>query len=322
MSDALSEFLVQLPPGLIVLACAPFLLLMSYFILAVYLRGRRASRNAQQPTANAKNAQPAAADGRGLAALEALQAVRRDYDPEDLPELDVLVQSAAQPAPEATPRQRVLSSQPLPVRLNTGEAVQAKEVLTVLRDERDGRLMILVGDVAYRSLANAPETKRTYNRLMNELDEMIVTPDEPPVEADQVPLPAALDAKPDPEAGAYYRNTPPPPTTPDGRMPGDLPSYRFDDNPAKIQSKGLGRQKVEFEAPPALDIATAIETYLQYRISYTPEFRGRNIHVLPSLDGGVRIQVDDRFYDAVDEIRDPETRAFIQTAIAEWQERQ
>jgi hypothetical protein len=109
---------------------------------------------------------------------------------------------------------------------------------------------------------------------------------------------------------------------PRGTLPGDLPSYRFDDNPATIQKGRFGGvKKVEFEAPPPVDIASAIETYLQFKIGQTPDMQGRRIHIRPSISGGVRILVGDSSYDFVDEIPDVEVRSFIQAAIAEWQAR-
>ena len=40
------------------------------------------------------------------------------------------------------------------------------------------------------------------------------------------------------------------------------------------------------------------------------------------VHGGVRIVVNGQAYEAVDEVAEPRVRAFIQQAIAEWQERQ
>jgi hypothetical protein len=36
----------------------------------------------------------------------------------------------------------------------------------------------------------------------------------------------------------------------------------------------------------------------------------------------VRIQVDDKFYDAVGDVADAEVRAFLSATIQEWQDRQ
>jgi hypothetical protein len=322
-SDVIGEFIVQLPPGLYLAVCAPFFILVAYFMVALYARSQRAKRKIAAQAMQASN------QG-GSDALEMLQAVRREYSAEEMPELDVLLEAddeRAEAQPASNQGVRTLNRKPQPVRLHNGELSEAREVLTVLRSEVDGRLMVQMGELAYRTLAESPETKRVFNKLMKELGAVIMRPDAAP-EAQQpdsaVTMPEGLETAMDAdeaEIGSHYRTVPPPPQTPDGRMPGDLPSYRFDDNPTKIENRGL-RRRVEFDAPPELDIATAIETYLQYRIQHTPEFRNRDIHVLPALTGGVRIQVDDQYYEAVDEIADPETRAFVKTVIAEWQERQ
>ena len=76
------------------------------------------------------------------------------------------------------------------------------------------------------------------------------------------------------------------------------------------------------EAPPQLDLAAAIETYLQYKLQHTPEYLGRDIHIHGTPTGAIRIQVDQNYYDFVDEVADAEVRDFLQSTIAEWQERQ
>ena len=101
-------------------------------------------------------------------------------------------------------------------------------------------------------------------------------------------------------------------------MPGDLPSFKLDDNPYERPKRG---QKKEVKPVPELNIAGAIEAYLQYKLHNTPEYAGHSIHIYPSPDGGVSIEVDGRYYDAVGDIPDTEVREFIAGAIQEWQDR-
>jgi hypothetical protein len=109
----------------------------------------------------------------------------------------------------------------------------------------------------------------------------------------------------------------------DGTIPGALPSYKFDDNPAKVTLRRDGTvKKVDFVPPPTIDIPSAIEAYLQYKIEYTPEYQDYGIHIRSGMGGGVMIQVGDLFYDAVDDVEDSNVRTFLKEAIAEWQERQ
>ena len=101
-------------------------------------------------------------------------------------------------------------------------------------------------------------------------------------------------------------------------MPGDLPSFKLDDNPFERPKRG---KKLDLKPVPELNIAGAIEAYLQYKISHTPDYQSRSIHIYPSPDGGVSIEVDGLFYDSVGDIPDNDTREFIAGAIQEWQER-
>jgi hypothetical protein len=44
--------------------------------------------------------------------------------------------------------------------------------------------------------------------------------------------------------------------------------------------------------------------------------------VRSGVGGGVQIQVDNSYFDAVGDVSDPEIRAFLSATIEEWQERQ
>jgi hypothetical protein len=83
------------------------------------------------------------------------------------------------------------------------------------------------------------------------------------------------------------------------------------------------RDKDEEEEPPAelINVADEIEALLQQRLASNPSLAHRSIHVQPSITGGVRIVVDGTSYEAVDEVSDPEARAFIQETIQEWNAR-
>ena len=71
-----------------------------------------------------------------------------------------------------------------------------------------------------------------------------------------------------------------------------------------------------------LDLATAIETYLQHKLKHTPEYAEREIHVRSAPGGGVLIQVDAQFYEAVSDVEDDPIRQFLMATIQEWQESQ
>ncbi|MBO9308514.1 MAG: hypothetical protein J7551_01890, partial [Chloroflexi bacterium] len=72
---------------------------------------------------------------------------------------------------------------------------------------------------------------------------------------------------------------------------------------------------------PEVSIAEQIEEFLQARLLASPQFSTRSIHVRPTPDHGVRIEVDGRFYDTVAEVIDPDVREFLMTIMREWEAR-
>ena len=55
-----------------------------------------------------------------------------------------------------------------------------EEVITILRDQDDGKLMIQVGNTAYRTLANNVDVKQLFTQVMKELAGTVVKPDDNP----------------------------------------------------------------------------------------------------------------------------------------------
>lgn len=66
-------------------------------------------------------------------------------------------------------------------------------------------------------------------------------------------------------------------------------------------------------------IADQIEQMLQARLASSGAFPGRSIHVLPTEDGGVRIEIDDTAYESVGDVAETDIREFIQQTIQEWE---
>lgn len=301
-----SEFFEQsVVQGLLLVILVP-LFLLALYVASVYVRWARRRRHAptEAPSSDA------------LDALRQASTLSED----DLPDLDLLA-----PSLPARPRDGMVT-------LASGHLARATPALSVLRDERDGRLMVQIDGKAYRSLADAPEAKREFTRLMKELSAVIMQADDnPPTESAPTPTvadivrPSAPPAQPAPPVQPKPAKETPkielPKAPKDASVPGDLPSYRFDDNPATI-IKGRAGVKVDFVPPPDVDIPTAIEQFLQYKLHQTGMFPNRQIHVLAALGGGVRIRVDETYYEFVDDVAEDDVRAFIKAAIAEWQDRQ
>jgi hypothetical protein len=306
------------------MTCVLAILLIAVVGLLIYVRRRKAS----QATA----AMPIPA---GFAPYESTS--------HDMPDLDVLVNTAGmgQPAPAAAPAApppaRAVRKGTFLIAVNDGDATEAVEIMTILRDVMDGHLIVQMGDKAYQSVNNDTEFKERFNKVMRELAQVVGKPVsqpappvttaptaapepaeiEPPVQT-EAPTPSLADLmqSEQPPAPKPRPSAPPPPRV--GAMPGDLPSFKLDDNPFERPKRG---KKLDLKPVPELNIAGAIEAYLQYKISNTPEYQTHSIHIYPSPDGGVSIEVDGRFYDAVGDIPDDNTREFIAGAIQEWQER-
>jgi hypothetical protein len=299
--------------GMLALVLIPFFLIILY-LMALYVRASRRVKklSAQQP-------QVAASSTGGLDLLREA----RTYAEDELPDLSMLVPPASTAAPHPDDNR---------VKLNTGDIVEAAPLLRVMRDKRDGRLLVVMEDgLGYRSLVDVPDVRRTFTRVMKELATVVAEPDPLTQAAAPPPQQTTPDPKPSvPTAGGPLSASaaPPPHSTTAsvpkavGPLPGDLPSYKFDDNPAVILPGTIGFKKVEFTPPPTVDIASAIEAYLQWRLQTTGLFQGRQIHVINAPGGGVRIRVDDQYFDFVDDITDPEAKAFVKQSIQEWQERQ
>ncbi|NWF68017.1 MAG: hypothetical protein HXY40_02935 [Chloroflexi bacterium] len=316
------DFLRQLPLGLVACTCLSGLGVLGIWGYIIYARIRRS---------RAQNA-PASGDTQGAYA---------SMGDGDLPELDVLLDIAPAPATASAPApQRAAKPGAYAVKLaDTGENVQAVEVMVILRDVDEGRLIVQLGEQAYSNLSAQPDSKARFMKIMKELANVVVA-------KAGAPAPADPPAAPEPSAPAAERaaeipsvasliNTPPearpatpPPPLPDGSMPGDLPKFKLAEQPlAPRRGIGLMRrskdEQREISKPvPEINIAQAIQEYLQYKLRHTPQYAGRSINVTPSPSGGVTIEVDGKFYDAVSDIEDMGVRTFMQETIAEWQSRQ
>jgi hypothetical protein len=320
--DEFGEFFRQMPPALvcnIVLIAVSISVLLLYFVVVKPTLARnKASRNA---------------------------AVAASVD--DLPPVNTLTSYAASPPPPAQviPPRR---SGEYTVKLQDGQQARGVEVLAILRDTADDRLIVQLDGVGYRTLLEQPIIKTRFTALMKELAETIARPDTPRSEATYVEpevesMPAAVQYDPlddldlpDLDALSTLPAAPPPPPAPrrpvvssvppaaDGRMPGALPDYRAQPTePKKVVKQGMFRApKVEFEPVPELNLAGAIEAFLQHKLQHSPDYVGRDLHIHAAPGGGVRIQVDDYYYDAVGDIDDADVREFIASTIAEWQEHQ
>jgi hypothetical protein len=318
MQSDFGDFLRQLPTGVIALLCTSGLMLAVSFVLIVRARSARARRGLSG----------------GIQGDDLMRFFKRGQDSkpnDDYPDMDLLL-DVPLPAPASAAAQPKRSrSGTYDVALPDGRTVEAAELMTIARDLADGSLIIQIGDRAY-SHASQIEDPEARRRFLNTLKQLVqlASPAAAPSSSDQPTSPVqptpveAAEPENQPALGQPTNNTSPaqpqrkpPPPRADGVMPGDLPKFSTTTPPLTVRGKPAPKEEV-----PELNIAGAIEAYLQHKISYTPEYAGRSIHVRPSFGGGVKIEVDGMFFDAVDEVSDTTVRQFLTETIEEWQSRQ
>lgn len=345
ITDYLPDFLAQLPISLVLTVCISGFLLLLAMAWFAYFKPRRKKWLASVAEANQQN--EVMSEAFALLTDEHEESpmpekplpkipqniTPKKADEDELPDLGMLTTGLAKELPKVNVPPQKASTSPTTsitttppttisgmrqtIRLNTGDLIPADELITIARDARDGRLVVQMNGIGYRTLVNDPKAKDQFVKLMRELSDVVNKPDENP------PSPTAEAVIPPPppvstQAGvAPVSHIPPPPIATDGKMPGDLPKFKVEEA-VKPTAKG----KYEAVPLPELNIAEAIEAYLQHKLKFTPEYATRVLHVLSAPGGGVRIQVDNTFYEAVGDIADPAIRAFLQQTIAEWQARQ
>ena len=328
MSSDFSEFLNQgFIKAMLPLMCIISLLLIATIAAIVYMRRRKA----QQALANVTSPSFVTAS---------------DYtsNSQDMPDLNLLVHTPTSP-PVSAPASAVpppVAAASAPVRSarkgtftiipKDGSSTEAVEVMTILRDVVDGKLIIQMGEKTYHNVNSDAEFKERFGKLMREVGQMVGKA-APAAPAASEPEPPTAPAEPESASststsGMMQPNEPPlpapkkppvkPPLTASGKLPGDLPSFKLDDNPMPKLKRG---QKNDVPPVPEINIAGAIEAYLQHKLSLTPDYAGRSIHIHPASGGGVSIEVDGKYFEAVSDVSDPTVREFLSDTIAEWQDR-
>jgi len=303
-----AEFISQLPPIAVLMFCLSGLGLVAVITASVIQRGRKMRRLEAIAASAAASGSLMDAPPFGRSHAHTIAPISSDNSGTnlpDLPDLDDLT------APTRAGRSGAFS-----VRLADGTLIDAVEVLTVLRDVADGTLLIQLGDRAYRypnGAAADPEIVRRLATLRTALGSTagsvsvpstLPTPVVPPVTPPILPAASVSPTK----------------TVIPGQRPGDLPKFKI---PDQVEApKRFGRPKRPDEVIPEINIAAAIEEYLQYKLLTTNPLPGRTLHIRSANTGGIVIEVDGRFFEAVGDVDDPAVRSFLQQAIQEWQDRQ
>ncbi len=191
----------------------------------------------------------------------------------------------------------------------SGDAV---EVMRVWRDLSDGTLIIQMGNQRYRTLNDMknPDLARRFMAVVRELWAMVnnsptrpAAPQQNPTNGSGVTLPEAPAVSAKPRVGLLKTEVEPPKLGLFGQLSRDL---KQKPNPAPESSAG---------------IVGAVEDFLQFKLSNTPQFATRSIHIRPSHNQGVTIEVDGHFYEAIGDVIDPDVREFLFALMREWEAR-
>ena len=206
------------------------------------------------------------------------------------------------------------------------EPADAVEVMRVWRDLSDGSLIIQMGDQRYRSVSEIANTElmRRFSAVVRELWNMVNNggnPGLPGRAQNALPAPETMGTVPPPEGSAGGLKA---------RI-GLLTQQAETDEASKPRPAGffkqvtrtaLGQSPAPAKPEPRRDgIADAVEQFLQFKLSHTPQFQMRSIHVRSAIDGGVRIEVDGHYYDGVGDVIDADVREFLLATLREWDAR-
>ncbi len=361
------DFIVQIPPSLLLLTCGSGVLLVVMWAVIIWRRTQRQSTRRVEPPPDLASLGGAAGETAATGTASSAAAA-----PEGVPVEDNVLSKAfkavrnfffyTEEEKSQQGRQQARSDSPLAPEANAPP--DTVEVMRLWRDVVDGTLVIQIGGQHFRSMPEIREAgqERRFMAILRDLariaKELPLTSPSPeaepsgaaPLEAlaatepapapdragsDTEPLAEASAAQPGqptmPQTGGPAVKTtpgappapPPPPLNASARaqMAEAEPIGSFFDNVRKAIRSGGKTATSEGTLGPA-SIADQIEELLQYKLSLTPAFQGRNIHVRQGLGGGVLIQVGETYYEGVREIAEEDVREFVIGVIQEWEERQ
>ncbi len=200
-----------------------------------------------------------------------------------MPDLEMLL-STPEPMPPASTFESSANILRQPgivnVRMADGRVVEAAEMLIIARDRRNDNLLVQIGDYAYDGTEGGVDPEFR-RRFVKVMRELSDI------------APALSKASSNAEPPLTYNPPQPMPT----------PPAAADPNAAAAE----------------LDLAGQIEVFLQQKLTHSPEFSSRGLHVHSAPGGGVQIEVDGQTFLSVEEVSDPDVRAYLQQTIAEWQ---
>ncbi len=208
------------------------------------------------------------------------------------------------------------------------------ELLRLLRDPQSGQLIVEIGGQRYAKLADITDKKigqyvlKLTAHLLAFTNGVIVT--EAGMKSVYKPKLAGV---PQPIATSAGAPSPQPPAQ-STDQPQSLPSQSKVDplpplpgltlqSPVSSQPGGLLGRVAQPPPPPSnlpgLNLAEEINDIVQARLRYSPLAEDNTVEITSDLSGGIRIQVNGRYYTSPDEVPDPDIKRLIQASIKEWE---
>jgi hypothetical protein len=81
---------------------------------------------------------------------------------------------------------------------------------------------------------------------------------------------------------------------------------------------GRSTSSTPADSLPGLNLAQEINEIVQARLRYSP-LANQRIEISSAIGGGIRIQVNNKFYSSPDDVEEPEVKELIKASIKEWE---
>jgi len=223
------------------------------------------------------------------------------------------------------------------------QASAASEVLRLLRDRDTGALIVEVKGEKYRALREIKDERIGRQVLQAAANLVHFTGVIQAHDRARTSQPSSLSAaeptatdSPPALSTVALEEAPPVPRTPappsvereflqslvQQRLPKEEETRKASLSPIEFFRRSFSarrRARVQGDIPSPLSFVEEIEEILQRFLRTYPSFIGKEVHVGTAQGGGIRIQVENEFYDAPDDIPDPEIRGILKAAIQEWE---
>jgi len=209
-------------------------------------------------------------------------------------------------------------SEPEPADVVLPESPQAAdqqgEVMRVLRDAERGRVLVQVGGRRYARLREI-EDAQVGRRVLWAIADLIRFTGGMAANA-QVVRSAAQEVR--------WEEAPPTETRPAaapinaGAGPG---AVGVGQSVSEFFRRGFGPAPVSTPAPESRSFVEQIEVILQGQLAALDVPLPHEVHVSAGPDQRLQIQIGRERYGSVDEVPDPQVRALIRAAVAEWERR-